>query len=162
MLAVLLSASLAAQTPALRPGLEPLAFLVGHCWRADFPKSGEQDTQCFEPVYDGQHVRSRHEVSGGKEVYRGETLFSADGKGVSFTYWNSLGGVSHGTMKAGTDRIDFGDESYTGADGRKLSFSSHWRRVGSDVYEAVTVSPDDASLNRTLRYRRVEGPVTLP
>ena len=37
----------AADAPTLRPGLEPLGFLVGHCWRGRFA-SGEQDTHCFD------------------------------------------------------------------------------------------------------------------
>ena len=41
---------------------------------------GEQDTHCFDAVYGGQHVRDRHEVTGGAGVYRGETLYSADGE----------------------------------------------------------------------------------
>jgi len=69
MIATLLAAALAAQAPApapgVRPGLEPLGFLVGHCWRGIFPDSGEQDTHCFDAVYGGQHVRDRHEVTGG-------------------------------------------------------------------------------------------------
>ena len=106
MIATLMAAALAAQAPApapaVRPGLEPLGFLVGHCWRGTFPDSGEQDTHCFDAVYGGQHVRDRHEVTGGARLYRGESVYSADGAGaVSYTYWNSAGGVSRGSMRPG-------------------------------------------------------------
>lgn len=146
----------AADAPPLRQGLEPLGFLVGHCWRGEF-ETREQDTHCFEAVYDGQHVRDRHEVTGGKTVYRGETLYSWDGaqKAASYTYWNSLGGVSRGTMRPKTDRLDFGDETYRGPDGKEAKLSTYWRRVGDDSYEAVTVSPQMPSMNRTVRYIRV-------
>lgn len=162
MLAILIGLAAAVEiAPPLRQGLEPLGFLVGYCWQGAFPKTGEQDTHCFEAVYDGQHVRDRHEVNGGKGVYRGETLYSWDGKAASFTYWNSLGGVSRGTMRPEGGRLDFGDESYTGPDGRRISISTHWRRVGDDAYEAVTVSPESSSLNRTVRYQRVKDAVSV-
>jgi uncharacterized protein YndB with AHSA1/START domain len=155
------AAALAADAPpTLRPGLEPLGFLVGHCWRGRFA-SGEVDTHCFETAYDGQHVRDRHEVTGGRGLYRGETLYSADGSGaVSYTYWNSLGGVSRGTMRPdGPVRLDFGDERYRGPDGREASIGTAWRRVGDDAYEAVTSSTEMPSMNRTVRYERVAAAV---
>ena len=155
-------AALAADAPTLRPGLEPLGFLVGHCWRGQFERTHEQDTHCFEPVYGGQHVRDRHEVTGGARVYRGETLYSADAGGaVSYTYWNSLGGVSRGTMRPLPDRLDFGNDSYRAPDGRRLSISTAWRRVGDDAYEAVTSSADVPSMNRTVRYQRVADQVSV-
>ncbi|WP_114955124.1 SRPBCC family protein [Sphingosinicella terrae] len=161
MIASLMALALAAEAPALRPGLEPLGFLVGHCWRGE-SASGEQDVHCFEPVFDGQHVRDTHEVTGGARAYRGETLYSAGADGtVSFTYWNSQGGVSRGTMRAGEGRLDFGDERYRGPDGREARFATHWRRIGDDAYEAVTTSEAMPSMNRTVRFERVEAPVTV-
>jgi uncharacterized protein YndB with AHSA1/START domain len=151
-----------AAVPALRPGLEPLAFLVGHCWQGRFA-GGETDTHCFESVYGGQHVRDAHEVTGGARVYRGETVYSVDGQSgaVSYTYWNSAGGVSRGTMRADGARLAFGDESYTDPQGRRITLSTHWRRVGDDAYEAVTTSAQAPSMNRTVRYERVAAPVAL-
>lgn len=161
MLALLIAAATAAQEPpALRQGLEPLGFLVGHCWRGAF-EGGQQDTHCFERVYDGQHIRDRHEVTGGRAVYRGETIYSAEPSGaVGYTYWNSQGGVSRGTMRPEAERLNFGDETYRGPDGRQISLSTHWRRIGDDAYEAVTSSPEAASMNRTVRYRRVTEEVS--
>ena len=152
----------AAGPPALRPGLEPLAFLVGHCWEGRFEPGGETDRHCFESVYGGQHVRDVHEVTGGARIYRGETLYSWDGSAgvVTYTYWNSLGGVSRGTMRADGARLAFGDESYTDPQGRRITLSTHWRRDG-DSYEAVTASEQAPSMNRAVRYRRVEAPVAV-
>ena len=62
MLIALIAAGLAAAQPALRPELEPMRFLVGHCWRGAMAKGAKHDTHCFEPVFDGQHVRDRHEA----------------------------------------------------------------------------------------------------
>ncbi len=161
MIAAFVALALAGEPPALRPGLEPLGFLVGHCWRGEFAE-GEQDTHCFESVYGGQHVRDRHEVTGGAGVYRGETLYSADASGaVGFTYWNSLGGVSRGTMRAEPDRLNFGDETYRDPEGREIAVSTFWRRAGDDGYEAVSVSAQAPSMNRNVRYRRVDEPVAI-
>ena len=162
MLALLFAVSAAAEPPALRQGLEPLAFLVGHCWEGRFEPGGEIDRHCFESVYGGQHVRDVHEVTGGARVYRGETLYSWDGTAnvVTYTYWNSLGGVSRGTMRPDGTRLSFGDESYTDPQGRRITISTHWRRDG-DAYEAVIASGQAPRMNRTVRYVRADPPITV-
>jgi uncharacterized protein YndB with AHSA1/START domain len=148
--------------PVLRSGLEPLGFLVGHCWRGAFDRTGQHDTHCFESVYGGQHIRDRHEVTGGESVYAGETFYSTDGSdGVAFTYFNSLGGVSRGTMRPAPDGLNFGDEHYRGPDGREITLSVSWRRVGDDAYEVVTRSQDAPSMNGTVTYRRVPPAVAV-
>lgn len=159
---ILMAAALAAQAPAVRQGLEPMSFLVGHCWRGRF-ESGEVDTHCFEAVFDGQHIRDRHEVTGGRRAYRGETLYSWDGAAnvVTYTYWNSSGGVSRGTMRAEADRLQFGDETYRGADGRQISIATSWRRTGELSYESVSVSSDSPDLDRTVSFERVAEPVAM-
>ncbi len=150
-------AKAAGSPPPLRAELEPLRFLLGHCWRGEF-KNGSADTHCFESAYGGQHVRDRHEVIGPGAPYRGETLYSWDGaaKRVGYTYWNSSGGVSRGTMAAKGETLDFGDETYTGANGRKLTISTLWRKVGADSYEAVSQSGVDPTGSRVVRYTRVD------
>ena len=142
--------------PPLRAELEPLRFLLGHCWRGEF-KSGAVDVHCFESAYGGQHVRDRHEVNGTGAPYRGETLYSWDGsaKRVGYTYWNSSGGVSRGTMAGKGDELDFGDETYTGADGRKMTISTLWRKVGTESYETVSRSGAHPTGSRVVRYKRV-------
>ncbi len=164
MIEILIAATLTAQAspppqpaaPGLRSGLEPIAFLVGHCWRGEFPEGRGVDTHCFEPVYGGQHVRDRHEVTSARGTYAGETFYSAnpDG-GVDFVYFNSLGGVSRGTMRGEPGRLDFGAESYRGADGREIELLVSWHRVGEDGYRVVTRSEDMPSANGEILYRRL-------
>jgi uncharacterized protein YndB with AHSA1/START domain len=146
-----------AAPPPLRAELEPLRFLMGHCWRGEF-RNGAVDTHCFESVYGGRHIRDRHEVKGPGAPYRGETLYSLNGasKRVEYVYWNSSGGVSRGTMAARPDGLDFGNETYTGADGRKMTISTMWRKVGADSYETVSTSAADPTGSRVVRYRRVD------
>lgn len=147
----------AAPPPPLSAGLEPLRFLVGHCWRGEF-KGGAVDTHCFESVFGGRHVRDRHEVKGPGAPYRGETLYSwnAEAKRVDYTYWNSSGGVSRGSMAPKGDSLDFGNETYTGPDGRKTTISTLWRKAGADAYEAVNTAGADPTGSRVVRYTRVD------
>jgi hypothetical protein len=151
------AAGLAAQ-PVLREELEPMRFLVGHCWQGVFERDGARDIHCFETVYDGQHIRDRHEVNGEGAPYRGETIYSWNAKlgRVDFTYWNSLGGVSRGTMAPGPGRLDFGDETYESPDGRRQTFSTQWRRVDERTWDAVVTSAADPTGNRVIRYRRLD------
>jgi uncharacterized protein YndB with AHSA1/START domain len=141
----------------LRAELEPLRFLLGHCWRGEF-RNGAVDVHCFESVYGGQHVRDRHEVKGPGAPYRGETLYSWDGsaKRVGYTYWNSSGGVSRGSMAATPEGLDFGDEAYTGPAGRKTTISTLLRKVAADSYETVSRSASDPTGSRIVRYTRVD------
>jgi uncharacterized protein YndB with AHSA1/START domain len=149
-------AKTAAPVP-LNAELEPLRFLVGHCWRGEF-RNGAVDVHCFESVFGGRHVRDRHEVNAPDGPYRGETLYSWNGvsRQVEYTYWNSSGGVSRGTMAARPEALDFGDQIYTGPDGRKMSISTKWRKVGADAYETVSTSGADPTGSRVVRYSRID------
>lgn len=144
--------------PALRAELEPLRFLVGHCWRGDRKGGTQQDVHCFEPVFGGQHVRDRHEVTGGAAIYRGETIYSWNGaaKRIEYVYWNSLGGVSRGSMVPRPGLFDFGDETYTGADGRRFTMSTSWRRIDERSYEARTTSANNPTGDRIVRFTRID------
>ena len=147
----------AASPAPLRAELEPLRFLLGQCWRGEF-RNGAVDVHCFEGVYGGRHIRDRHEVKGPGAPYSGETLYSwnAEAKRVEYTYWNSSGGVSRGSMVPRADALDFGDETYTAPDGRKTTISTMWRRVGADAYEAVSTAGADPTGSRVVRYTRVD------
>lgn len=149
--------ALALADSPLRAELRPLEFLVGHCWEGTLP-DGKSDRHCFESVYGGQHIRDHHVVSaqsGGPGVYSGETFYSAAGDGrLAFVYFNSIGGVSQGSLGAEPDRLNFGEEHYRGPDGRQIALSVSWRRVGDDAYEAITTSTDAPRMNGTVRYTR--------
>ncbi|NJO12449.1 MAG: hypothetical protein HC872_02145 [Gammaproteobacteria bacterium] len=120
--------------------LEPLEFLVGHCWSGTFADGKSVDTHCFEAVYGGQFVRDRHVVRGDKPDYHGESLYWRDGQSgtIRYLYFNSDGGVSHGTLEPKADRLQFGDEEYTGPDGKVQRFRTVWQRRGADTYVATT------------------------
>jgi hypothetical protein len=158
MMIGLIAAGLAVAQPALRPELEPMRFLVGHCWRGAMKSGAELDTHCFEPVFGGQHIRDRHEVTGATGPYRGETLYSwnqATGR-IDYVYWNSLGGVSRGTMAPRLGALDFGDQTYRGAEGREIRIATIWRILGERGYEAVTTSAANPTGDRTVRFTRLD------
>jgi hypothetical protein len=123
MIALLIAASLA-QAP-----LQPWSAFIGHCWSGPAPGRGV-DTHCFESVYGGQHVRDRHEVKvDGKTVYSGETLYSVEGQEVTFTYWNSLGGVGRGKAIAKGAEIDFSGDIRATAASESEHFRASWLKT---------------------------------
>lgn len=148
--------------PAVRLGrpFEAMEFLVGHCWRGEL-RAGVEDTHCFERVYGGRFLRDRHEVTGG---YSGETLYSWNqlGGAADYTYWNSVGGVSRGTMRPNGDQLDFGDETYRAADGRTMRIATAWQRRGETQYEVRVSSPGNPTGARVTRYTRLDrAPVSV-
>jgi hypothetical protein len=110
--------------------LQPLASLVGHCWAGPAPVAGATDKHCFESVFGGQHVRDRHVVTaGGRDVYAGETIYSAKGSQVIFTYWNSLGGLGTGTASLGGDEWRFGGTIHPTASGAEQPMAASWKML---------------------------------
>jgi hypothetical protein len=103
MIALTILASTIAQ-----PALSPLAQFAGHCWTGEAPGGAGTDTHCFEAALGGEHIRDRHTVKvHGKIVYAGEALYSVEQGAITFTYWNSLGGVGRGTAQPDGNRITF-------------------------------------------------------
>lgn len=155
-------ALIAAQSLAT-PQLEPMAFLAGHCWQGTFA-DGKVDTHCFESVYGGRFIRDRHEVTGGGSTYAGETLYgwSPQAARVEYTYWNTSGGISRGSMVPRGEVLDFGDEVYRGRDGREVRIATEWRRIDDTTYESRTTSAADPTGSRVVRFTRVDrAPVRI-
>jgi len=123
--------------PEAQP-LQPLGFLLGHCWRGSFPDGKSVDTHCFEGVY-GKFVRDRHFVQREGADYCGESVYWWDprARAVTYLYFNSDGGTSTGTMTAAGQRLQFADEVYTAPDGDKQTYRTSWMR-GEKGYVAVT------------------------
>jgi hypothetical protein len=124
---------LAAMAAAAQPLLEPWSALAGHCWTGPAPGKGT-DTHCFESVYGGQHIRDRHSVRvDGRSVYAGETIYSAAGPKVIFTYWNSLGGLGTGEAVVDGSKWSFSGTIHATADGKEQPMTAVWI-VGPDGY----------------------------
>jgi len=127
MLALMAILAAAASTPAGQPALQPWSYLVGHCWVGDAPGGAGQDKHCFESVYGGQHVRDRHVVTvGGRDVYAGESIYSAKGQAVFANPEWRCSGTIHAT-----------------ANGREQPMSATWRKVdgGYEVLDEPGAKP---------------------
>lgn len=114
-----------------------MAFFVGACWEGTFSDGDSTDIQCFRSVYDGQFVRSNHLVEGARGPYGGETLFhwNADNDLISYTYWDTSGGVSRGTMIPTGDGLRAPDEVYTSPNGTELTIASAWTITGPESWQ---------------------------
>jgi hypothetical protein len=129
MLMSLLLAAAAASAPA-QAGLAPFAAFAGHCWRGEAPGHAGIDTHCFEWVYGGQHLRDRHVVTlDGKPVYQGEALYSVERGKVTFTYWNSLGGLGRGTATIAGDDYHFAGTIHAEANSPEEEMIADWRKA---------------------------------
>src|SRR4051812_32897230 len=132
---MLLALLTAAQAVASPPTLAPFKPFVGSCWRASFSAT-TTDTHCFEAMYGGAHIRDRHEVKeNGKTVYAGETIYSADGPDLVFTYVNSLGGVGIGKVGSTERSLGFTGTMRASPDKPEQPIDSEWKLLGPDRYE---------------------------
>jgi len=121
---------LAAATPghAEDNPLAPLAPLVGSCWHGQFAGQNRTDSRCFTLVYDGAHIIDRHRVESGDTIYEGHTIFSwnAEENRIDYVYFNSLGGVSMGSLETIENGFAFPDETYQAPDGSMQTIHSTW------------------------------------
>ena len=156
----LLVFAIAAQAVIAQPAsLDVFKPFVGACWRADFSAT-VNDIHCFEEMYGGAHIRDRHEVrDGGKTVYAGETIYSADGSGSVFTYFNSLGGVGTGTVSGADKRLGFKGTMRASPDKPAQAIDSEWRIVDADHYEVRSLVKSSSSGGvPVLKFARVKEP----
>jgi hypothetical protein len=116
------------------PALQPLQFLVGHCWRTTL-KEGPTDTHCFSA--NGAEIRDRHQVrKEGKVIYTGASVFSVKDARLHYVYDGSAGVHDEGWMHAVGDKIEFDDTDKTGSE-------TFWRQIDATHYEDVTHAPPE-------------------
>lgn len=136
----LTAAAAAAGAPPASP-YEPLAFLVGHCWKGSFPGSTVTDEHCFSFIYGEKFVRDRHVVhhGGGKPDDLGESIYlwDAAAQELQYLYIESAGGFSRGAVKSEDGALVFAPAHYT-ENGEEQVYRSRWRRVGPEGYEVLT------------------------
>ncbi|MGZ8282446.1 MAG: hypothetical protein ACXWUN_05780 [Allosphingosinicella sp.] len=150
----------AAPTPALNPNLQPLAFLVGSCWRGTFPDGRQTDTHCFTPIYGGAFVRDHHVVENGPRPYSGETLYRWDAAlgGIEYDYYASDGSHSGGAVRPAANGLLFPEESHRAPDGTQTSIRSSWTRDG-DAYVVLAEALRGQAWERLWQMRMVRiGP----
>ncbi len=130
----------AAAEPGPSP-YQPLAFLVGHCWRGSFPGSEVTDEHCFSWVYGGKFVRDEHRVHHGEghadDLGESIYLWDAAAKQLQYLYIESDGGFSRGSVSGDTRALIFPPASLA-QDGQEQTYRSRWERAGADAYDVVT------------------------
>ncbi len=146
----------ALQAVAGPPDLTAFKPFLGACWRADF-SARVQDTHCFETMYGGAHIRDRHEVrDDGKIIYAGETIYSADGPDLIFTYVNSLGGVGQGKVGTADNMFGFTGSMRPSPDKPEQEIDSEWRLIDADHYEVRSlIPPKSGQPDKPLTFARV-------
>lgn len=127
------SAVLAVATAPPSP-LDAFEPWLGRCWSAQVAPE-TRDIHCFTPMLDGAHVRDRHRViAGGKTVYEGETIYSAEAGKISFVYVSAIGGVGHGVATPVPGGFDFAMEMRGTPDAQAEAIKSNWRWAGPTSY----------------------------
>ena len=138
-----LLAGMAMAAPAEAPPApyQPLAFLVGHCWRGTFPDGKATDEHCFSWIYGGKFVRDEHVVhrGEGRADGLGESIYvwDATSKQLQYLYIESAGGFSRGTVSGEGDTLLFPPTSYL-EKGETQTYRSRWQPAGQDAYDVVT------------------------
>ncbi len=129
-------AAAAAPTP-----YQPLAFLVGHCWRGTFPDGKVTDEHCFSWVYGGKFVRDQHVVHHGEGTPDdlGESIYLWDAatRQLQYLYIESDGGFSRGSVTAEADALVFPPTHYI-ENGAQQTYRSRWKRSGEAAYDVLT------------------------
>jgi hypothetical protein len=162
MLALILAmqAATAAPAPTVMPELQPLAFLVGSCWRASFPGGQATDTHCYTAMLGGRYIRDVHVVAGGPP-YSGEAIYRWDpqARRIRYDYYASDGGISSGYAMPTATGVDFPEETYVGGDGRTMVMRTVQTGSGETYSRTTSARQPDGSWREmfTMRFTRA-GP----
>ena len=135
------TAAPAASPPAAADPYQPLAFLIGHCWKGAFAGDpGTTDEHCFSRVYGGRFVRDEHVVHReGRPDAFGESIYlwnSAAGQ-LEYFYIESAGGFIRGTVTTEDGALVFPAAAFI-EQGESMNVRSRWQRAGDDAYDVVT------------------------
>jgi hypothetical protein len=121
--------ALAAASPTV---LQPLQFLVGHCWRTTL-KDGPTDTHCFASLADGR-IRDHHTVrKDSQPIYTGDSIFSVKSGKAWYDYKGSTGFHIAGPMHSDGARLVFDDTDKTGSE-------TFWHQIDAAHFEEVTTA----------------------
>lgn len=117
--------------------LQPLDFLVDHCWAGDFPNGLGRDTHCFEPMFGGKFVRDKHTLHGKNGDYLGETIYAFDPEKKQILYWyfSSDGDMDSSSVLPVADGFEFPERHLTQP--KDLTLRTRWKRSGDDRYTAL-------------------------
>jgi hypothetical protein len=130
----MIAAALALAAPLASP-LQPLQFLVGHCWRTTL-KEGPTDTHCFA-ASNPSLIRDKHAVrKDGQVIYTGESDISVLNGDMHYRYKGSTGLAYDGPIRVSGEKIIFDSTDNPGGE-------TFWRRVDPTHYEQITTDPPE-------------------
>ncbi|HYL00841.1 MAG TPA: hypothetical protein VEU78_06580 [Steroidobacteraceae bacterium] len=140
MVAVPLTAP-AAGTAGPDDPYQPLAFLIGHCWKGAFAGDAHAtDEHCFSRIYGGKFVRDEHVVHrDGRPDALGESIYVWDPAAgrLEYLYIESTGGFLRGTVTFEDGALVFPAAGFIERTG-STNLRSRWQRAGDDAYDVVT------------------------
>ena len=164
-MALLAAQAASPPAPALAAELQPLAPLVGSCWRATFPNSTNTDTHCYTAMPGGRQIRDVHVVAGGPAPYAGESIYRWDpqARRIRYDYYASDGGYSGGFADPTPTGFNFPEETYVGGDGQTMVLRTVQTGSGETYARTTSARRPDGSWREmwTMRFTRV-GPATAP
>jgi hypothetical protein len=131
----------AAGAAATADPYQPLAFLIGHCWKGSFAGDARTtDEHCFSRIYGGKFVRDEHVVHReGRPDGFGESIYTWDPASarLEYLYIESAGGLIRGTVTVEAGALVFPAAGFVERDG-STNVRSRWQRTGDDAYDVVT------------------------
>ena len=131
----------AASAAAPADPYQPLAFLVGHCWKGSFAGDAAMtDEHCFSRIYGGKFVRDEHVVHrDGRPDQFGESIYVWDSAAerLEYLYIESAGGFLRGTVAVEDGTLVFPAAGFVDK-GAAMNVRSRWQRAGDDAYDVVT------------------------
>ena len=131
----------AAAPPAAADPYQPLAFLIGHCWKGRFAGDARAtDEHCFSRIYGGAFVRDEHVVHrDGRPDAFGESIYlwNSAARQLEYLYIESAGGFLRGTVTVVDGVLVFTAAEFI-EKGESTSLRSRWQRAGDDAYDVVT------------------------
>ncbi len=94
-------------------------------------------------------MRDVHVVTAnGQQVYAGESIYSFNGTAVEFTYFNSMGGVGHGTAAPSGSSADFAMTMQAKPGAPAVAYRTRWT-LGADHYDVATDGKPAVRFTRT-------------
>jgi len=120
---------------------QPLAFLIGHCWKGTNAGDARMtDEHCFSRIYGGKFVRDEHVVHrDGRPDAFGESIYVWDPAAgrLEYLYIESAGGFLRGNVTVEEGALVFPAAGFVESDG-STNVRSRWQRAGDDAYDVVT------------------------
>lgn len=145
--------------------LQPMAFLVGSCWRATFPNRTSTDTHCYTAMLGGRYIRDIHVVEGGPAPYSGETIYRWDvqARRIRYDYYAVDGGYSGGFADPTPTGLSFPEDVYVGPNGQTMTLRTVQTRDGDAHSRTASARQPDGSWREMwmMRFTRA-GPATAP